>query len=165
MAGVAVYRRRRPLGCVWLRSGGEWIGSILIFFMFGYHGGERSGSWSLQIANIWDALAPPKRPDASALTDASALIPLLHSTVIWLSNQTINGAAPLYSTLQPNKKWNGSVLLAKHRMKMTQFLETKMEPLHRSWIPNQTHRYLRQQALGHHAQVYLSISPHPIGLV
>jgi hypothetical protein len=32
-------------------------------------------------------------------------------------NQTMNGAAPL-STLQPNKKWNGSVLLAKHRMKL-----------------------------------------------
>jgi hypothetical protein len=29
----------------------------------------------------------------------------------------MNGAAPLYSTLQPNKKWSGSVLLAKHRMK------------------------------------------------
>jgi hypothetical protein len=29
----------------------------------------------------------------------------------------MNGAAPLYYTLQPNKKWSGSVLLAKHRIK------------------------------------------------
>jgi hypothetical protein len=33
-----------------------------------------------------------------------------------LSNQTKNEAAPLYSTLQPNKKWNDSVLLAKRRI-------------------------------------------------
>jgi hypothetical protein len=78
------------------------------FLMFGFNGGERSGSWSLYMVNIWDALVPPKR------LDASALLPLLHSTVIWLSNQTMNGVAPLYSTLQPNKKWSGSVLLAKH---------------------------------------------------
>jgi hypothetical protein len=41
----------------------------------------------------------------------------IHSTVILLSNQTINRVAPLYSTFQPNKKWSDFVLLAKHRMK------------------------------------------------
>jgi hypothetical protein len=62
--------------------------------------------WEYTI-NSWDTLAPLKRPDTSAL---------LPSTLIWLSNQTKNGAAPLYCTLQPNKKWNDFILLAKHRM-------------------------------------------------
>jgi hypothetical protein len=50
--------------------------------MFGFNGGEWSDSWSLYMVNIWNALAPPKRLDASALTDVSALLPLLHYTVI-----------------------------------------------------------------------------------
>jgi hypothetical protein len=48
--------------------------------------------------NSWSAPALPK------LSDASAPLPLLLSTLIWLSNQTKNGAAPFYSTIQPNKK-------------------------------------------------------------
>jgi hypothetical protein len=54
--------------------------------------------------NIWDTLVSTKRTDTSALMDVSVLLPLLHSTVIWLSNQTMNGAVSLYYTLQPNKK-------------------------------------------------------------
>jgi hypothetical protein len=41
--------------------------------------------------------------------DASALLPLLPSTLVWLPNQTENEVASLYSTLQPNKK-NGATL-------------------------------------------------------
>jgi hypothetical protein len=54
--------------------------------------------WSLYMTNIWNVLALPKRPDVSAH------LPLLFSTLVWLSNQTMNGAAPFYSSLQPNKK-------------------------------------------------------------
>jgi hypothetical protein len=69
------------------------------------------------MVNIWNVPAPPKRSDASALVDASALLPLLSSTFLWLSNQTKNGAILLYSVIQLNKKWNDYMLLAEHIMK------------------------------------------------
>jgi hypothetical protein len=66
-----------------------------------------------------------KRPDVSALSDASALLPLLSSTLIWLSNQTENEMTPIYYTLQPNKKWSNSVLFAKRRIE--QLYSKKLE--------------------------------------
>jgi hypothetical protein len=91
-----------------LRSGEECNGSILVFWMFGFQQ-KRSGSApgvSIRkfIINSWSALAPLKWSDASALSDTSVLLPLLFSTLIWLSNRTKNRAVLLYSTLQPNKK-------------------------------------------------------------
>jgi hypothetical protein len=62
------------------------------------------------MTNIWNASAPPKQ------LDVRALFPLLPSILVWLFNQTMNGTAPLYSTLQPNKKCNDSVLIDKHKM-------------------------------------------------
>jgi hypothetical protein len=59
-----------------------------------------------------------KQRDTSALANVIALFPLLPSTLIWLSNQTMNGMDPFYSTLQPNKKCSGSVLIVKHKMKL-----------------------------------------------
>nr|ACR34568.1 unknown [Zea mays] len=69
--------------------------------------------WKFTI-NGWNDLAPQKRLDVSALSDASAILPLLLSILIWVSNQTKNEATPLYSTLQRNKKWSDTVLFAKH---------------------------------------------------
>jgi hypothetical protein len=71
---------------------------------------------TLCMANIWNAPTPPKRPDVSAFVDVSALLSLLSSTLVWFSNQTMNRASLSYSTLQPNKKWSGSVLNARHKM-------------------------------------------------
>jgi hypothetical protein len=76
------------------------------------------------MGNIWNAPAPQKR------SDVSTLISLLSFTLIWLFNQTMNGAAPLYFILQPNKKWSGFVLIVKHKIKMTPFSKTGMEPIH-----------------------------------
>jgi hypothetical protein len=106
------------LWCVWLRSGEELSGFIHMFWMFGFQQ-KRSGmapgvSICKFTINSCNAPALQKRPNVSGLSDASALLPLLPSTLIWLSNQTENGVAPLYSTLQPNKKSSYSVLFAKH---------------------------------------------------
>jgi hypothetical protein len=105
----------------------------------------RVSIWKFTI-NSWNAPTPPKRLDETALLDTSALLPSL----IWLSNQTNNRAALFYSTLQPNKKWSDSVLLAKRKIericsacqtqnRTTPFYKTEIEPLHSSWLPNQMH--------------------------
>jgi hypothetical protein len=71
------------LWCVWLRSGEEWNGFILIFFLcLVSNGGEWSGFWSLYMVNIWDVLASSERLDSSALVDANAFLPFFHSTLI-----------------------------------------------------------------------------------
>jgi hypothetical protein len=46
------------------------------------------------------------------MTGASISFNLFPSTLIWLCNQTKNGAALFYSTLQSNKKESDSVLLS-----------------------------------------------------
>jgi hypothetical protein len=77
-------------------------GLHFIFLIFGFRQ-KRSRTaprvyiWKFTM-NSWNAPAPQKR------SDASTLLSLLPSILIWLSNQTKNGASPLYSTLQPNKK-------------------------------------------------------------
>jgi hypothetical protein len=88
---------------------------------------------------LLNASAPQKQPEVSALSDASALLPLLPSTLIWLSNQTENGTAPLYSTLQPNKKIERLCYVCQTRNRTILFSKTRMEPFHSSWFSNQTH--------------------------
>ena len=77
---------------------------------------ERSDCWSLYMANIWDALALPKRPDASALASSLSSTPHSYDSLtkqwterlrsIILFNQTENRAVPFCS---PNTEWNGSI--------------------------------------------------------
>jgi hypothetical protein len=61
----------------------------------------------------------------------------------------MNESASLYSTIQPDKKWSDSVLPSKRsstfqtQNEMTQFSETEMEPVHSSWLLNQTHPNIR----------------------
>jgi hypothetical protein len=121
---------------------GEWSGLFsrcLAFFKK-----DRSGSQSLHIKFIINNCNAPA-PLKHVLSDASALVPLLHSTLIWLSKQTKNGVDPLYYTLQP-KKWNGSVMLTKHRIELLQSEKTRIEPLHSSWLSDQTHsKFLSRQ--------------------
>jgi hypothetical protein len=109
---------------------------------------ERSGSWSLYMKiyhNSWNALAPQKRPDAIALSDASALLPLLPSTLIWLSNQTENGVTQLYSTLEQNKIWSVSVLFAKRGIK--RLYSKKLEWSRSILVDSLTKRTLRYHSL------------------
>jgi hypothetical protein len=60
-------------------------------------------------------------------------------------NQTMNGSAPLYYTLQPNKKWSVFVLLAKHRMEW--FNSQKLEWNRSIPIGSPTKHTLRQTYL------------------
>jgi hypothetical protein len=105
------------------------------FLMFGFIGGERSGSWCLYMVNIWDVLAPPKRPDASA--QRSPPSPPLHSHMALQPNNERSGSALFYSSTKQKMERFRSACQTLNEM--AQFLETGMEPLHPSWLPNQTH--------------------------
>jgi hypothetical protein len=61
------------------------------------------------------------------------------TTFIWFSNQTRDGMAPFYLTLEPNKKWSGSILSSKHENGVIPFLETRMERLRSTSLLNQIH--------------------------
>jgi hypothetical protein len=106
----------RELGCVWLRSGGKWNGSILIFDVWFP---QRRAERLLEFIN-GKYLGCSRSTKTTGCERSRGRKRSPHSPplqVIWFSNQTINGAAPLYSTLQPNKKWSGFIMLAKHIMK------------------------------------------------
>jgi hypothetical protein len=100
---MTTFKEQRQVGCVWLRSEGiERLHSYFVHVCQQKMSGMAPAVsiWKINI-NSWNALAPPKQPDASALLEAIVLIP---SILIWLSNQIKNGEAAFYYTLQPNKK-------------------------------------------------------------
>jgi hypothetical protein len=74
-----------------------------------------------------------------------ALYFIFLSTLIWLSNQIKNGVAPLYSTIQQNKKIEWLCSACQTQNRTAPFSKTRMEPLYFNWLPNQTHsKYTRE---------------------
>jgi hypothetical protein len=99
------------------RAEENWVTPFRFYRCLVSNGREARWLLSLYMTNICNASTPPNN-QMRALSRMWALFLLLSSTLIWLSNQTMNGIHPLYSILQPNKKWSGSVLIAKHKMKL-----------------------------------------------
>jgi hypothetical protein len=105
------------------------------------------------MANIWDALA---------------LLLLLKSTLIWLTNQTTNAAVPLYSTLDQTKmEWFRSTRYSQN--KMAQFLETEWNhsisvgSLTKRTVILSSHSITRRIALLFTREGPLEISPRKTG--
>jgi hypothetical protein len=116
------------------RAEENWVTPFRFYRCLVSNGREARWLLSLYITNICNASTPPNNQMRALswmwalflllpstliwLSKMWALFLLLPSTLIWLSNQTMNGIHPLYSILQPNKKWSGSILIAKHKMKL-----------------------------------------------
>jgi hypothetical protein len=98
----------------------EWRGMKQLhsyFFDVWFPTEESGAAPGIYIWQIFGMLSLHQNDRMRALSRTQAFSSLSSTPHSWLSNQTTNGADPLYSTLESNKKWSGSVLLAKHRIK------------------------------------------------
>ena len=122
-----------------MRNEGEWNGSILIFFdvWFPWRRAERllesiNGKY-LGYSHSTKTI----RCERSRGREHSPLSTPLNSHMALQPNNKLSGSALFYSSTKQKMKRFCSTCQTQN--KMPQFLETGMEPLHLSCLPNQMH--------------------------
>jgi hypothetical protein len=119
--------------CVWLRSGGEWNGSILIYFYVWLP--WRRAKRLLEFIN--SKYLGCSRSTKMTGCERSHPSPPLNSHMALQTNNKRSGSTPFYySTKQKMEQFRSAY---QTQNEMAQFLETGIKPPHSNWLSNQTH--------------------------
>jgi hypothetical protein len=114
----------------------EWLHSY--FWDVRFPTEESEAALGVYIWQIFElSLHQNDRMRALSQTRASPPSPPLHTHMALQPNKERNDFALFYSSTKQNIEWFCSACQTQNEM--AQFSETRMEPLHSSWLSNKTH--------------------------